>query len=377
MINQVDLIVNVNSKHSFIRISELHIYNLIASVAPVLNVCMLDMQPHYRALARVANISIANLVIKELHGSSSELGIVWVSLAEAGQELLAPRKIRNCGLDLEKENIKYKEPKSASQIFKNPLWTPFSGARQALKGSFANNTPVASTFLSKVDSDTSKSPTKPEIIEIKHGNTPLSLNINHGNITSHSTATVTNTGSDIRLCITHESTAQLVEKKVLKAFRRFGRVISMSFDQKRNEWTLEYSSAKEVNKVSKVLTNNKLFGYRLASHNAYISCSTEKILPILERKQRSASTVADNFFNEDVDVRRSSVRIDVMDSTLTSENVLFIVASIHVPVQMSFGYDAERGINICIAHFNLMHQAAEVLVTLGQKHEQLCCRLSY
>lgn len=377
MTTQVDLLVHVNSKHSFIRITELHIYHLVATVAPVVNIHMLDEQPHYRALARVADTLTANLVVKALNGSATELGTVWVSAVELGQALLAREGGRNRGSDSAKENIKYKEPVLAQLNSTAAPWTPFGGSHQARNGSLAANTLAALTKPSQSRTDVGKAPKQQKAVEIKHGNTPLSNNINHGNTTALSSVTNTNSNTVVHLCITHDSTAQLAEKKVLKAFRRFGRVFNMSYDEKRREWTLEYSSAKEVSKVTKVLANNKLFGYRLSSVNSSIDRSTETCSPSHELKSSSKNTSAEINSSEGATVDRSSLRIDVMDGDVTLEKICSIVASVHIPVQMSFGYDPVRGIRTCVADFNFVHQAAEALVAIGQQHENLCCRITH
>lgn len=151
----------------------------------------------------------------------------------------------------------------------------------------------------------------------------------------------------------------------------------MAYDEKRQEWTLEYGSAKEVSKVTKVLANNKLFGYRLRNAEPSINRSTDATSPSLEHKGSSRDTSAEILSSEGVTLNRSSLRIDVLSDEVTLENICSIVARIHVPVQISFGYDPVDGIRTCIADFNFVHEAAEALVTISREHTDLSCRLMH
>lgn len=62
--------------------------------------------------------------------------------------------------------------------------------------------------------------------------------------------------------ITYSQTTALTQKSVVRIFRRFGRIDSLTFDQDRQFWTIQYRFAKEAFKASKGIALDKLFGYR-------------------------------------------------------------------------------------------------------------------
>lgn len=64
------------------------------------------------------------------------------------------------------------------------------------------------------------------------------------------------------LRVTHDQISRVTQKGVLKIFRRFGRVLSLGFDQERQFWSVQYGYTKEAHKASKAVALDKLYGYR-------------------------------------------------------------------------------------------------------------------
>lgn len=384
MNSHVNLIVSVRARHQFIRISDLHLYHLIAAVTPVVGIQMLECSINCRASVAVSDVAAANEVIEKLNGAHTELGSVRVSVAEDNGAVnglacnaYASKKESKENLKSVKDSLKFSKSDFCKENGQQKVYALFGNAKQARR-----NVDVWESLNSKLgDSnqrlvgESATSGTKQ--VEDNTCNTSLLLATQKSNIQN---------GKNLSECpdepqsirITHDEPAQLTEKRVLKAFRRFGRVFAMSFDADNACWTLEYSSQKEIGKVNKVLANGKLFGYRLAHeepHKASIidasptACSlryTPSSKDVNHGRPCAVKTPAHG----------ATIRIDIHGKQLTLESLCLNVARIHVPVQISLGFDSVRRTHFCVADFRFAHEAAEVLVHMSQSRRDLTCKFA-
>jgi len=393
MSDQVNLLVCLSAQHSFIRITELHFFNLVTAIAPVMNVKLLSSGSDLQALVRLSDRQAADRVIQNLDGRSTDLGRVRVLLSTEdhvdyqwgfnGKNQCHKREVFGA---VSSNSIQYlnslKKDRSIGfgsyGLFKN-------GARD-----MANKTmepmsfidPLNMTQCTNINGLSQNYGNKKPITDKTNDNKPLFENKNCPNATIQSQDENEESECGIRIEVTHDDPAQLVEKKVLKAFRRFGRVFNMSFDENKSAWVLEYGSSKEVRKVSKVLANNKLFGYRLKSVDNSTglldkgASSSDTTKPSSENKIESNPNITSVVDNRTFKSDCSTIRIEFKSNKLSPEYVCVAIARIHKPCQLSFGFDKRRNTRFCLADFRFAYQAAEVLVTISQSNNGFSCRFS-
>lgn len=386
MISPVSLLVNLRSRHTFIRITDLHLYHLVAAVAPVAGVQMLENSLNCRALVKVSDQAAADSVIARLDGAHTELGSVRVSRADADFVASAANLGRPSKLKAEKENVRQfklksmglKEGPGDSKDRKTSLsiFGSTKQARDSLQTQDSRNV-IFGVGNSRHIGDTNAKAVRQ--LEENPCNTSLAIKTQLPVQNSKVSSDLSELPIRHTVHVTHDDSVQLSEKRVLKAFRRFGRVLNLSFDPHVSVWALDYNSAKEVSKVLKVLANNKLFGYKLAETQQHHLLFSGLASPI-NVSPRNGTSSEDTSAGRKGDVltvaRRSSVRFETRCSALSLESLCVDVARVHVPVQISLGYDSIRRSHFCIADFKSVHEAAEVLVSVGQAHRSVSCKFA-
>lgn len=386
MSDQVNVLVCLSAQHSFIRITELHIYNLVNIIAPVLSIKLLSSEGELRALVQLLDHTAANFVIAELDGRSTALGQVRVLLSQHSNvdyKWNATTKLRSCKRRPLEQIVanstqylnSFKKQANMQESY-SLFGSDSQNANKSANPTFILNTLDSTLYTKKEEAclTSNSNDSRPD----KDTACPSTKNMD---ATMQSSIIVNNSDADVTVEITHEDVAQLAEKKVLKAFRRFGRVFNMRFDENRTVWILEYGTIKEVNKVIKVLNNDKLFGYKVYStpaltknqglnHETKLKQSTS-LNSVVESKDYSTQEArqADK-------ASRSSLRIDLKSQTYTIESVCLAVARIHKPVQLSFAHDVVGNNNFCIADFKFTYEAGEVLVAMNQAKNGLSCRFA-
>ena len=386
MNSHINLIVSVRTRHQFIRISDLHLYRLIAAITPVIGLQMIESSVNCRALVRVTDVVCSNAVIERLNGAQTELGSIWVSVAEGDAMVNEFACNTHASKKDGKENfknVKDSQKRASTGLHREngpqPAYALFGSAKQ-VRESFN----VCESLNLKLSDSKSRlvgesATTGIKDVEDNTCNTSLLIKTQQSNI---QTAKNSTEDSDVltsyAICITHDESAQLAEKRVLKAFRRFGRVFNMAFNAENSCWTLEYSSPKEIGKVSKVLSNDKLFGYRLVHAEPHKS-SINDVSPTacsLRYTPTSKDISPAQVCVVKTQTHTRAIRIDIHSRALTLESLCLNVARIHVPVQISLGFDSVHRTHFCIADFRYAYEAAEVLVSMNQQRKNLTCKFA-
>ena len=379
---QVNLLVCLSAQHPFICLSELHFYHLVNAIVPVINVQLTKSNTQLHALVKVQDLPSAHFAIAKLNGAQTTLGTIRVALAgkthtcfadgtaHPGHQSEFGAKTNHFKTQNSTQNL-FNSNYLSNSMLNNTMLTnnvEFSANQAALKNNKENKPPKRGLAL------------KPSKNQDCSEEVVVSDKIKNITTDFKSTAEFSNSQTENRIHITHDDVAQLSEKKVLKAFRRFGRVFGLHFIEEQSTWVLEYGSIKEVSKVTKVLNNNKLFGYRLRNGLHTVSQSTKATTPVnistpsVRKETPSNKHSTDLSDNNTSLASRSTLRIDLTNSTMSIEKLCLIVARIHKPVQMSLGLDSDRKSRFCFAEFNFLHQAAEVLVALDGTVSRLRCR---
>jgi len=327
----------------------------------------------------------ANTVIQKLNGAQTELGSVRVSVADTEAMVNGFACPAQAGKKEDKENLKHAKAsrKFASSALQRengqqPAFALFGSSKQVREPVNVRETQNSNSGVDKsrlIDATDAYC-----ISNIENNTCNTSLMIKTQSPVQMTKDSTDNSDVDARhaIRVTHDEPAQLAEKRVLKAFRRFGRVFGMLFDESSACWTLEYGSSKEIAKVFKVLTNNKLFGYKLV-HEEANKLSINDVSPTacsLRFTPSSKDISVSQKCAVKTQAHRSSIRIELHSKTLTLESLCLDVARCHIPVQISLGYDSVRRTHFCVADFRFAHEAAEVLVSLGQARRDLTCKFT-
>ena len=384
----VSLQVCLSAQHPFIRVTELHIYHLVSAIAPVLNVEMLSTESPLRALVKVPDLESATAVVESLDGMRT--GFVTVQVSLLGQINLKQNQEtenKNCGM-VQKGKIL---SNCDTGRYHNTPGNRYVENQAHLSQEQTRSIQSADGFSTQLQSPTShNSFTQPngDLICLHQQNADSNIDLKPlyrkaatlSPLTDHLTDTL-NSQEHRFIETTHDVPVQLVEKKVLKAFRRFGRVYNMTFDKSRSIWILEYGSEREVNKVIKVLQSNKLFGYRVYSdvpQGSILSDRAPKTAIVALPSQNENLTVknVDTAFSGARNKRtvRSTLHVDLSSSRLKLKQVCLIVAKVHRPVEIRFGLDCFQKSSFCLIDFEFTHEAADALVSLCGKHKDLICR---
>lgn len=143
--------------------------------------------------------------------------------------------------------------------------------------------------------------------------------------------------------ITHSDMEALKGGRVLRIFRRFGRIVHLTFDYERAHWTIEYRSSKEVLKIATAIKNDTLYGYVLAEEPLALKCPQNEELH---------------------DFDATHLRLSFNDSYTTLEQVSLLLAATHMPAFVYQTIEARTSASVFIAQFKKSSQAAEVFQVL-------------
>lgn len=381
MSEQVRLMLCLSAQPSFIKLTERHIRNLVDPITTAVDIRLLPSSGDIRALLHLQNQAAADRLALNLHGITTQLGRVGIydvdAVADVKTALYGSREVfghfslnttqfpfSNCAASSDKKALNCKVRVS------NTKCTDFKTA-QVLQ-----STLPLTTVLVKPRSNglVAKSPAFDAPNKENH---EIDTKQQVSGTTLDSVQRV-EPCADAVITVTHQDAAQLVEKKVLKAFRRFGRIFGMQFNDSKATWVLQYGSVKEVRKVAKVLANNKLFGYTLHPEDklSAVACDAEEYNAGSSSQPTSNQTKLKLVNAATSSARRSTLRIDYSGSTLNFEALCLAVAKVHKPSEASACLDPVRNQSFALMHFAFLFEAAEVLVELGRTCEGVRARFA-
>lgn len=378
MSDQVRLLLCLSSQPSYINITERHIRNLVDPIASAAEIRLLSGKGDTRALLRLANQAMADRVAQSLHGITTSLGRVGIYDVDAGAGLKAAldgSKAVLGHISLNTTQSPWNDSAPSSDENGQKTKTRFILPKRAILPPVQL---LPSIQLCGAEQGVSHfGGIGPSKSALKHD-----IGCGREEDKQHPSGTTLDTvQTGVAACfieVTHPDGAQMTEKKVLKAFRRFGRIFNMRFDENKNAWLLQYGSDKEVRKVAKVLANNKLFGYVLQSKDEHMDANAHAAIFGTGFYPSPASS-KDNVKLMDcppTNAWRSTLRIDFSGPALSLDRLCLAMARVHKPLEVSACLDPVRNRAFALARFTCLSEAAEVLMELGRTSSRLRARFA-
>ena len=140
------------------------------------------------------------------------------------------------------------------------------------------------------------------------------------------------TTSVCTICVTHTDVEAMKGGRVLRIFRRFGRIVSLTFDYERVFWAVTYRSDKEVNKIANAIANDTLYGYQLSEQEEF--------------------------------PQPKYLRIAYAHSSPTLEEISVMVARVHMPSAVYACKEQNTSTPYFVVDFKCSRDAADALVVL-------------
>lgn len=181
--------------------------------------------------------------------------------------------------------------------------------------------------------------------------------------------------------VTHSDGEAMIKNRVLRVFRRFGRVINMTLDSDINCWTVEYRSVKDAEKAIIAIDDDKLFGYRM-----YVSTNSEVNADKLAR------------INSDTTIRRTdnkkqcavaqenkptvnsceALRIIFNNPLLSVSAAVRLVSITHCPNKLTRYFNYKTNQCYYVVEYDYSYQAAEAFISLNNlSHEFESCKAKF
>lgn len=375
MIKPVTLLVCLSPSVPQEKINELSFFNIVNVFVEVKNVRIVTLEGQMKAFVQVADRTSADFVIGKLHGRLMNIGKVKVfesnkrcvifprSLAEIFSLCEAQDSEFNF---TEKDKIRGTLQNTDTEI--NLLHFQFdfgNGDAKAFKAP-KNSIPIDLLFnntLEKLDQKIqglTDSKLEPEAREAE------------GKIQEF----VTDEGV-YEVMITHNDVALLREKKILRIFRRFGRITNYIFEHSTATWILRYRFEREIDNAANKIDENKLYGYKLIGmkkHDFGNACVSQPLLDgpkVQSESEYSCSN--DNHIKEGL--LHPSLQFYLIDNDITIRELCKLIVKIHTPVQIAQCYNVRLKKPVFIAYFMYISEAAEVLVAFNALRSRVRCNL--
>lgn len=377
MIKQVTLLVCLSPSVPHETIDELSFFDIVSPIVQVLNVRLIAREGQMKAFVQVPDQVSADLVIEKLHCQLLNLGKtkVFISnksainytrnldeilLMRTGEKSSSNKTLeRSRGMDFQCHSNESQDRPDKYQV-RNKQNDHISQERTKEAADSAYKKPFIGKDLNQVfinkdrgtDCQNTKSSSEEKSIAVMKNMYKISTD-----------------SLQCSVKITHSNLLELDSKKVSKIFRRYGRISNLFFNYDETYWTIIYSSPKDVQKVYKASTKNKLFGYELYGDDRYEanqqteiiradhdeeSCDTREIIHCLSG--------TDKQYSHDESVK---LRIDVIDGYVNIEEICKMIAKVCIPIEIIQGFNLQTTGYFFVAKFNKYEEAAEVLFVLN------------
>ena len=354
-------------------------YSIINPIAPVLNLKLISREGQFKAFVEVENKLKADLIISKLHDQILNIGKIKVFVSHKQNicydrtldELLFNFGGRNQvnGLKNKSEFLSLSLPSRESangytdlikMLESNNQCRGLNDAKRENRNSDFDDLPTGVPDSKNLDF-------RNDVLNeglVMERTTPVTskIDLNHSGISQ-----VNLTSGNIK--VTHDNITTQTHNKVIRIFRRFGRVYELNLNADKLFWEVQYRSEKNAIKALKAMHNDRLFGYRHYKANEHAPghqlINKEPKLNTINKETRNQSSYNSNINNTDIGKQLTSLTIITYKNVRTLEDVCKIVSAIHVPFRLMEAIDPKNDKQVYVAEFEYCYQAAEVLVSLS------------
>lgn len=324
------------------QVNELIFYRLVDQITLVKNVRMIAYEGQLKAFVQVEDQEAANAVISALNGRLMNIGKVKVFVSN--------KSFVNYDQTLSQLLEKYPSMEDPRVAFtKHTSLSTMVGLNAKSLLPMDSWTPDIDVALKVLSSHSDK-----ETCAIKMHDFLDSSAASVRNLKRLTSINVSNA-----VIITHEDTEAMSRNRVLRVFRRFGRVANMEMDLSTNSWVVEYRSVKDIEKAVKAINENKLFGYTL-TNSAVAPVNVEKASTLDKAIDFKKSEKRQQAFEEP----KSTLRIEFNSLPFLLNTLVKLVSQKHLPNSLVSYSNPKNGRSYYNIQYDHMYQAAEALVNI-------------
>ena len=343
------------------QVNELVFFYLVDQITPVKNVRMIAVEGQVKAFVQVEDQKCAEMVIAALNGRLMNIGKVKVFISNksfVNYEQRLSQVLERC-MKEEREEPSAIKRDSYSTLFGLNGPSRQLDNRTENPHSFLNNVAENKNGGMPLDESTEKS-RKPVLIKMDDF-----LELSALSQPSEEQPTATSPINPLHVIkITHEVEEALLQKRMLRVFRRFGRVMDMSLSAEAKCWTIVYRSTKDVEKAVTAINEGKLFGYRLLGPN-YSQTSInqrgrndkacKQKPPVIAQKPRA----------------NAALRVSFRNMLMSIGSLAVLVSKIHLPSKITCFTNPKTSKCYYVVEYDYLYQAAEALISFSQLSSEI------
>lgn len=338
------------------QVNELVFFHLVDQIAPVKNIRMIAHEGQLKAFVQVEDHMCAERVIAALNGQLMNVGKVKVFISNKGfvnYEQPLDQVIQKC----------LQEEQQEQSVVKRNSYSTLHIANVQSGRQIDNCTESPQPITSKVANmkiggvplnPAAQRPRRPVLIKMNNflDSSALSQPM------EEQPATTTPINPLHAIKVTHSDEESLSHNRMLRVFRRFGRVINLVLDEEASCWTIVYRSTKDVEKAVKAVEEGKLFGYRLhGTNNSRTSidqrgCGRKNF----EREQPAFAQRP---------AIRAALRVTFNNTQVPLGSVAALVSRTHLPSKLTCFTNHKTSRCYYLVEYDYLYQAAEALVSLS------------
>ena len=376
MTKPVNLLVCLNPLPQENQISELDFFVLVNPIAPVTNLKLISREGQLKALVQVQDEQFAQMVIGQLHRRSVKWGRVKVFYSHLkcvyynqsiGEIMMsvgskAENEYRKKTIRIQNSKVQEESGRSSSQELAQPPLNKFKykdiNARDQVPRSllFSESEQQQEPHGSKVNS----------VLEVSENSRAFKLTI----FTGKAAVELTHSNLPNVVKVRHDDPEALKQNKIIRMFRRFGRISDIAFDPERVFWAIEYRSDREVSKVVNAINSEKLYGYKLLG-----DYPPQQELPDAKSINHVAqvSKLTNSGSNRPMRASASRVCAFFANESIRIEKLCVFISQVCIPTGIEQCIDPKSGKFCFLVEFEFVFQAAKMLSVLSQQIGEFEC----
>lgn len=350
------------------QITESSIYGPVSQVAQIRNLKIVERGALVKAEIYVTSQEAVSLVIKRLNGKIIGIGKVEVS-APVVDPSIQTHYIKKAHTISEisglSHSIEIESQTSSRQLLRVYGSGSHTGSNSTNQTSKPQQTPSKGIFTNSLQ----MTPVSRENSEDQSGSISGSKDISQSVDDVLKLIESGNAANIIK--ITHDDITALGNKKVLRIFRRFGRILNLAFDYERSHWWIEYRSNREAEKVTGAIERNDLYGYQVYKDEEEPDEKEEKVETVLDSETKQPQVFDENLVQQVEKVSSPSylpvwafLQVSYQEKKVPKDYLSKLIAATHLPLQLIQGFNPNTHLDVLRATFNFIFEAAEVLESL-------------
>lgn len=380
MLKSETLLVCLSPSIPHQEVDELCFYDMINPVAEVSNIKVIDKEGQMKAFVELSDRDATGLVIKAFHKKHTGIGKFKVFVSNKSR-LVYSRSIVDI-LQQREETCKFHLSRQET-LTGIKLQTNEGEINPVSKNNSCLEKKKALDLRAKISFNYQRNPNNSQDQQLLRQNyhTEMALYANPPIISNCTLAKVDDlyrnetTSKLFEVQITHKNATFLREKKVLRSFKRFGRIVNCHFDPEKNSWKLRYRFTSEVQKIICIIEKNQFCDYQLAEDKRnYLATNprNEKIEDSFGGQHTYNNHNFSYFLSETPKIESAYLCI-YANKRMTDIDVAKLVSRTHKPIELVQSISSVSK-QLCFkVRFNYVYEASEVMIALTRAQKLVIC----